>query len=165
MGVNTPSPLGHLSLPLAPEGLANAHEIFARAEAAREQGRLKDAARLFGRAAATWGAAGQVYLATDAYFELGAILLREGRGGVLAGLADRLLELLHHSQLPAGSQLKLRIFALLMRQGASNPGAFFSLVQEQRRQRKARAEHDEANPGLEAREVALSCPEEGVAVE
>ncbi len=142
---------------------ANAQEIFARAEAAREQDRLKDAARLFGRAASSWGAAGKVFLAADAYFELGAILLREGRGGVLAGLADRLLELLHHSPLPSGSRLKLRIFASLMRQGAANPGAFFSLVQEQRRQRQTRTEHEEANPGLEAREVPLGCPEEGVA--
>ncbi len=133
----------------------DAQEIFARAEAARDQGRLNDAARLFGRSAARWGAAGKVVLATDAYFELGAILLLDGRGGLLPGLADRLLELLHHSPLPSGSRLKLQIFAFLMRKGAANPGAFFSLVQEQRRQRKARTEHDEANPGLEARVVSL----------
>ncbi|MEP7008955.1 MAG: hypothetical protein ABJC13_01385 [Acidobacteriota bacterium] len=114
----------------------DAEETFARAEAARDQGRLEDAARLFGRSAANWGATGEAFLATDAYFELGAILLLQGRGRLLPDLADRLLELLKNGP-PPGSQAKLRIFAALMRQGAANPGAFFCLVHEQRRHRMA----------------------------
>ncbi len=122
----------------------DAEEIFAQAEAARDQDRLKDAARLFGRSAARWGAAGKVILAADAYFELGALLLREGRGGLLPDLADRLLELLDHVPLPPGSRLKFQVFAILMRKAAANPSAFISLVHEQRRHRKARTEHEEA---------------------
>lgn len=117
-------------------------EIFARAETARDQGRLEDAARLFGRSAADWGATGMVFHAIDAYFELGAVLLLQGRGGLLGDLADRLLELLKHRPLPPGSHLKLRVFADLMRIGATTQGAFFCLVHEQRRHRAARGEHD-----------------------
>lgn len=113
----------------------DAQEIFARAEAARDQGRLEDAARLFGRSAANWGAAGRVFQAIDAYFELGAILLLQGRGGLLPDLASRLVELSNHRPLPPGSHAKLLIFAALMRKGAANQAAFFSLVHELRRHR------------------------------
>ncbi|MEP7011690.1 MAG: hypothetical protein ABJC13_15305 [Acidobacteriota bacterium] len=116
-----------------------AQEIFARAEAALDQGLVEDAARLFGLSAAKWRATGDVFPAADAYFELGAILLLQGRGGLLSDLADRLLELLKQDPLPPGSHAKLRIFAALMRKGAANQDAFFSLVHEQRRHRKAEA--------------------------
>ena len=134
--------------------LQNVEEIFARAEAARDQGCLEDAARLFGRSASNWAAYGKVIQAADAYFELGAILLQQGRGGLLPDLADRLLELLKCRPLPAGSLLKLQIFALLMKRGATEQGAFFSLVHEQRRHRTAWKEHELANlESLAAREA------------
>lgn len=120
----------------------HAEEIFARAETARDQGRPEDAARLFGLSAANWRATGQIFLAADAYFELGAILLLQGRGGLLLDLADRLLELLKYKTLPPGSHAKLLIFAALMRRGAANQGAFHCLVHEQRRHREARRKYE-----------------------
>ncbi len=127
----------------------DAQEIFARAEAARDQGRLEDAARLFGRSAAKWGASGKVIQAANAYFELGAILLLQGRGRLLPDLADRLLEHLKASPLPSRSRLRVRVFAALLRRGASNQTAILHLVVEQRRHREARWRDEEANPGSE----------------
>ncbi|HXU30190.1 MAG TPA: hypothetical protein VN851_06410 [Thermoanaerobaculia bacterium] len=128
----------HLRLP------QDAVEAFAHAEAARDQGRLEDAARLFGRSATIWGAAGWVFHAADAYVELGAILLFQGRVGLLPELAFRVIALLENDPLPPGSRIKLAVYAHLMRNGAADQGAYFSFVHELRRHRKAREEHEEA---------------------
>ncbi len=116
-------------------------EIFARAECARDQGDLEDAARLFGRAAGTWRTTGDVMEAADAYIELGAVLLRQGRARILPELAARLLVLLDVKPLPKGAQLNLRVFAALIANGNENREAFLGLVQERRlfRHRFARA--------------------------
>lgn len=99
--MDTSFPLGRPAPSLAPAGLAarrgrapvqfpqDALETFVRAEAARDQDRLEEAARLFGLSAAKWRASGELFLAIDAYFELGASLLLQGRGGLLPDLAAR----------------------------------------------------------------------------
>jgi hypothetical protein len=109
-----------------------AEEIFAQAENARDQGNLEDAASLFGRAAGTWRTTGRVLEAADAYIELGAVLLRQGRGRILPELATRLLALLEIKPLPEGAHLNLRIFAALIAKANDNPEAFLGLVQESR---------------------------------
>lgn len=109
-----------------------AAEMFARAENARDQGNLEDAARLFGRAAGTWRTTGEVLEAADAYIELGAVLLRQGRGRILPELATRMLGLLQIKPLPEGALLNLRVFAALIAKGNENREAFLGLVQERR---------------------------------
>jgi hypothetical protein len=155
--MDTSIPLGRQIPSRAPAGLAprptrapakfspDALETFARAESARDQGRLEDAARLFGLSAAKWRASGELFLAIDAYFELGAILLLQGRGGLLAELAARLLELSKHDRLPPGGYAKFQIFAALMRKGATDPGVYASLVRELRRHRAMRWELEGAD--------------------
>ncbi len=136
-------PHGSLAPALAPDLLRQAAgEIFDRAERERDAGNLEDAARLFGRAAGTWRATGEVTRAVDAYIELGAVLLRQGRGGILPELAARLLALLDVKPLPEGARLNLRIFAALMAKGAADREAFQGLVLERRlgRHRAARAD-------------------------
>jgi hypothetical protein len=119
-----------------------AEEIFARAEDARDQGNLEEAARLFGRAAGTWRTTGDVWEAADAYLELGAVLLRQGRGGILPELAVRLRALLEIKPLPKGATLNLKVFAALVANGNENREAFLGLVQERRLGRNRRR-----NPG------------------
>lgn len=118
-----------------------AAEMFYRAESARDQGDLEDAARLFGRAAGTWRTTGDVMDAADAYIELGAVMLRQGRGRILPELAARLLVLLEIEPLPEGAHLNLRVFAALIAKGNESQEAFLGLVQERRlfRHRCARA--------------------------
>ncbi len=110
-----------------------ATEMFSRAETARDQGNLETAARWFGRAAGTWRATGDALQAADAYVELGAVLLRQGRGGILPELAARMLGLLLANEpLPEGAHLNLRVFAALIAKGKEEPDAFLGLVQERR---------------------------------
>ena len=109
-----------------------AAEMFARAENARDQGNLENAARWFGRAAGTWRTTGDVLEAADAYIELGAVLLGQGRGRILPELATRLLALLEIQPLPKGAHLNLRVFAALIARGNENQEAFLGLVQERR---------------------------------
>ncbi|MEP7009078.1 MAG: hypothetical protein ABJC13_02020 [Acidobacteriota bacterium] len=142
----------HLTFP------QDAQQVFARAEAARDQGRLEDAARLFGRSATTWGTEGRVFQAIDAYLELGAILLLQGRGTLLPDLAERLLELSKQNPLPPGTYAKLQIFAVLMRKAVEIEGAYFSLVHEQRRHRKAVRDFEEAKPEAPDHREALGEP-------
>ncbi len=106
--------------------------MFGRAESAREDGSLELAARLFGRAAGTWRSAGDVLDAADAYLELGAVLLRQGRGHLLPDLSVRVEDLLKVDPLPAGARLSLRIFIKLIARGSTHPEAFLGLVQERR---------------------------------
>ncbi len=106
--------------------------MFDRAEDARDQGNLEDAARWFGRAAGTWRTTGDVLEAADAYLELGAVSLRQGRGGILPELAARLLRLLEVKPLPDGAPLNLRVYAALVAKGNENREAFLGLVQERR---------------------------------
>lgn len=106
--------------------------MFDRAESARDQGDLENAARLFGRAAGTWRTAGFVMEAADAYLELGAVLLFQGRGRILPELAVRLLGLLDIKPFPEGAHLNLRVFAALIAKGAENRQALLCLVQERR---------------------------------
>lgn len=121
------------SLPAGQSALHQAaEEIFARAESARDQGNLEDAARLFGRAAGTWRTTGDVLEAADAYIELGAVLLRQGRGGILPELAARVLNLLKIEPFPEGAHLNLRVFAALIANGNEGKDAFLGLVQERR---------------------------------
>ncbi len=136
-------PFGRTAPPLAPGALRRAAgEIFDRAERERDEGNLEDAARRFGRAAGTWRTTGDVMAAADAYLELGAVLLRQGRGGILPELAARLVALLEITPLPPGAHLNLRVFATLMAKGAANRDAFLGLVLERRlgRHRAARAD-------------------------
>ncbi|MEP7011558.1 MAG: hypothetical protein ABJC13_14645 [Acidobacteriota bacterium] len=136
--------------PLAPGELRRAAgEIFDRAERERDDGNLEEAARLFGRAAGTWRASGEVMAAADAYIELGTVLLRQGRGGILPELAARLLALLEGTPPPEGARLNLRVFAALMTHGAANRDAFLGLVQERRlgRHRAAVRTERRASPG------------------
>lgn len=114
--------------------------MFDRAESARDHGDLEDAARLFGRAAGTWRTAGDPLEAADAYIELGAVLLRQGRGKILPELAARLLVLLEIQPLPEGAHLNLRVFAALIVKGNENQEAFLGLVQERRLGRKRLAQ-------------------------
>jgi hypothetical protein len=109
-----------------------AAEMFARAENARDQGNLENAARWFGRAAGTWRSTGDVLEAADAYIELGAVLLHQGRGKILPELAARMLVLLEIDPLPVGAHLNLRVFAALVAKGSENQEAFLGLVQERR---------------------------------
>ncbi len=118
--------------PVRAELRQGAEEIFARAEYARDQGDLENAARLFGRAAGTWRTTGDVLKAADAYIELGAVLLRQGRGKILSELATRLLGLLEIKPLPEGANLNLRIYAALTAKGNEDREAFLGLVQERR---------------------------------
>ena len=106
--------------------------MFARAERAREENRLEEAARYFGRAAGTWRSNGNVIEAADAYLELGAVLLRQNRGHLLPDLAFRVQSLLESDRLPEGAHLNLRVFAALMAKGAKEREAFLGLVQERR---------------------------------
>lgn len=124
-----------------PELRQGAEYLFARAEDARDQGNLEEAARLFGRAAGTWRTTGDVLEAADAYIELGAVLLRQGRGRILPELAARMLVLLEIKPLPEGAHLNLRVYAALTAKGDEAREAFLGLVQERRlfRHRFARA--------------------------
>ncbi len=110
----------------------SAEELFARAEGARDQVDLEGAARLFGRAAGTWRSTGDALEAADAYLELGAVLVRQGRGRILPELAERLLGLLKIDPLPEGALLRLRVFAVLMAKGATEREAVLGLVRERR---------------------------------
>lgn len=123
---------GDSAAPVLGELRRGAEEIFARAEDARDQGNLEDAARLFGRAAGTWRTTGDVLEAADAYLELGAVLLRQGRGRILPELAARLLGLLEIKPLPEGATLNLKVFAALVANGNENREAFLGLIQERR---------------------------------
>jgi hypothetical protein len=116
--------------------------MFARAESFRDQADLEGAARLFGRAAGTWHSTGDVLEAADAYIELGAVLLRQGRGQVLPDLAVRVLNLLGQKPLPKGARLKLSVFAALIAKGATAREAFLGLVLERQigRTRAARSQ-------------------------
>ncbi len=118
----------------------SAGELFARAEHARDQGDLEGAARLFGQAAGTWRSAGDVLAAADAYLELGAVLLHQGRGRILPELAERLLDLLKIDPLPQGALLQLRVFAALISPGAEDPGPYLELVRRRRRARRQTAQ-------------------------
>lgn len=120
--------------------------MFTRAESARDRGDLEDAARWFGRAAGTWRTTGDVLEAADAYIELGAVLLRQGRGRILRELAVRLLDLLEIKPFPEGAHLNLRVIAALIAKGNENQEAFLGLVQERRlhRNRLARADGPKA---------------------
>ena len=146
-GMGRPFHLARLALPHVPGDPAGApgsgdlrrgaEEMFTRAEDARDQGNLEDAARWFGRAAGTWRTTGDVLEAADAYLELGAVLLRQGRGKLLPELAARLLRLLEikpleTKPLPEGAALNLRVFAALVAKGNENREAFLGLVQERR---------------------------------
>ncbi len=126
--------------------LEDAKGTFALAESARDQGRLEDAARLFGRSATRWAKSGKAFPAIDAYFELGAILILQGRVGLIPDLAEHLLDLLRSDSLPPGSSIKIAVFALLMRKGAADPGPFFSLVHQLRRHRAERRRQEEEPP-------------------
>ncbi|MEP7012509.1 MAG: hypothetical protein ABJC13_19485 [Acidobacteriota bacterium] len=136
--MTTPFALGHNGCPPVPSAPPSsdlrkgAEEIFARGENARDQGNLEDAARWFGRAAGTWRSTGDALEAADAYLELGAVLLRQGRGVILPELAARLLALLAIKPLPEGAGLNLRIYAALVTKGNENREAFLGLVQERR---------------------------------
>ena len=150
-------PRGRLVPPLASAGLADAPaeepahpdfsrlpsgaELFGRAERERDAGNLEGAARLFGRAAGAWRTAGDVLEAADAYLELGAILLRQGRGRLLPELASRLLVLTEIKPQRRGTRLNLKVYAVLIARGEENQEAFLGLVQERRlfRHRLARA--------------------------
>lgn len=118
-----------------------AADIFACAESARDGGNLEDAARLFGRAAESWRTTGNVLEAADAYLELGALLLRQGRGKILPDLAVRTLNLLKIVPLPPGARLNLWVFAALMKKATVDRDPFLALVLERRlgRLRRARA--------------------------
>ncbi len=118
--------------PVREELRQGAEEIFARAESARDQGNLEDAARLFGRAAGTWRTTGAVLEAADAYIELGAVLQRQGRERILPELAARMLALLEVKPLPEGAPLNLKVYAALIAKGNENREAFLGLVQERR---------------------------------
>ncbi len=110
----------------------SAEELFARAEHARDQADLEGAARLFGQAAGTWRSTGDVFEAADAYLELGAVLLHQGRGRILPELSLRLLDLLKVDPLPNGAFLKLRVYAALITQGAEHQGPYLELVHQRR---------------------------------
>jgi hypothetical protein len=119
--------------------------MFARAESFRDLANLEGAARLFGRAAGTWRSTGDVLEAADAYIELGGVLLQQGRGQVLPDLAARVSNLLEINPLLKGARLKLRVFAVLIAEGATKREAFLGLVLERQlgRTRAARSQDTE----------------------
>ncbi len=120
-----------------------AEELFARAEHARDQVDLEAAARLFGRAAGTWRTTGDVLAAADAYLELAAVLLRQGRGQILPDLAARVSNLVEVNPLPEGVHLRLRVFAVLIAKGATEREAVLGLVLE-RQLARSRADQAQA---------------------
>ncbi len=134
----------------------SAEELFARAEQARDQVDLEAAARLFGRAAGTWRSTGDVWEAADAYLELGAVLVRQGRGRILPELAERLLGLLKIDSLPEGALLRLRVFAVLMAKGATEREAVLGLVRERQLARfrtgQVHVEEQPAGEGIGSRQ-------------
>ncbi len=116
-----------------------AEEDFARAEEARKDGLLEEAARRFGRAARGFRAAGDVYRSADAFLELGAVLLRQGRGRLLPELSARMEALLLVRPLPVGARLRLRVLARILARGGFEPDAYFALVLERRLGRRREA--------------------------
>ncbi len=133
-----------------------AEELFVRAEHARDQADLEGAARLFGRAAGTWRTTGDVLDAADAYLELGAVLLRQGRGHILPDLAARVSNLVEVNPLLEGVHLKLRVFATLIAKGATEREAVLGLVLERQfarsRAGQAHAEEQPTGEGFGSRQ-------------
>ncbi len=134
----------------------SAEELFARAEQARDLADLEGAARLFGQAAGTWRSAGDALAAADAYLELGAVLLYQGRGRILPELGERLLDLRKIDPLPEGALLRLRVFAVLMAKGATERETVLGLVRERQLARfrtgQVHVEEQPAGEGIGSRQ-------------